>query len=81
MTKPNAKQPAAQSAPAKTKMAIVIDLLRREQGATLDELVAATDWLPHTTRAALTGIRKKGNAIEKSKRDDKTCYQIKAVTA
>ena len=81
MTKPNAKQPAAPSGPAKTKMATVIDLLRREQGATLDELVAATDWLPHTTRAALTGIRKKGNAIEKSKRDDKTCYQIKAVAA
>ncbi len=27
--------------------------------APLAELVAATDWLPHTTRAALTGLRKR----------------------
>jgi len=73
MTKP--KQPAL---PVKTKTDIVIDLLRRDQGATLDDLVAATSWLPHTTRAALTGLRKKGHAILKSKRDDKTCYRIAA---
>jgi len=32
-------------------------------GATLAELVAATGWLPHTTRAALTGLRKRGYAV------------------
>jgi hypothetical protein len=32
-------------------------------GATLDELVAATNWLPHTTRAALTGLRRRGHEI------------------
>ena len=26
--------------------------MKRAKGATLDELVEATDWLPHTTRAA-----------------------------
>lgn len=31
-------------------------------GASLDELAGATGWLPHTTRAALTGLRKKGHA-------------------
>jgi site-specific DNA recombinase len=35
-------------------------LLQRDCGATLEELIAATDWLPHTTRAALTGLRKRG---------------------
>ncbi len=39
-----------------TKQARVIALLERDSGATLDELVAATGWLPHTTRAALTGL-------------------------
>ncbi len=34
-----------------------------QQGATLAELVAATGWLPHTTRAALTGLRKRGYAV------------------
>jgi hypothetical protein len=41
--------------------------------------MAATGWLPHTTRAALTGLRKKGHVIEKTKRDDATCYRIEAV--
>lgn len=61
---------------ANTKIAVVIALLEREDGATLDELVGATDWLPHTTRAALTGLRKRGRTIDKSKRGDTTCYRI-----
>lgn len=38
--------------------------------------VTATGWLPHTMRAALTGLKKKGHAIDRSKRDDVTCYRI-----
>ena len=41
-------------------MARVVGLLQRDRGATLAEIIAATDWLPHTTRAALTGLRKRG---------------------
>ena len=59
-----------------TKAALVLGLLQRPEGATLAELVEATGWLPHTTRAALTGLRKKGHAIEKTKRDDVTCYRL-----
>lgn len=62
-----------------TKAALVVALLQREQGATLDELVVATGWLPHTTRAAMTGLRKKGHAIAKGKRGDITCYSIAVV--
>ncbi len=43
-----------------TKIAGVIELLQRDQGAKLDELIAATGWLPHTARAALTGLRHRG---------------------
>lgn len=46
-----------------TKLAQVVELLQRDDGATLDELVAATGWLPHTTRAALTGLRRRGYAV------------------
>ena len=46
-----------------TKIAQVIELLQRGDGATLAELVAATGWLPHTTRAALTGLRKRGYVV------------------
>ncbi len=66
--------------PQVTKASIVLTLLRREQGATLAELVSATAWLPHTTRAALTGFRKKGHRIDKAKRDDQTCYRIVAAS-
>ena len=61
-----------------SKSAAVVNLLQRDGGATLPELIGATGWLPHTTRAALTGLRKKGHAIERTKRDDATCYHIPA---
>ena len=61
-----------------TKSALVLALLGREAGATLVELTQATGWLPHTTRAALTGLREKGHAIAKFKREETTCYRIGA---
>jgi DNA-binding IclR family transcriptional regulator len=54
----------------------VLTLLQREVGATLAELIEVTGWQAHTTRAALTGLRKKGYAIERRKRDDLTCYHL-----
>ena len=60
----------------KTKIEKVIALLRRKQGATLDELVKATGWQPHTVRASLTGLRHKGHTIKRGKRDEATCYTI-----
>lgn len=72
---------AANAAPRTTKSALVLELLGREGGATLAELVAATGWLPHTTRAALTGLRKKGHALEKTKRDGVTCYRVVGTAA
>jgi DNA-binding IclR family transcriptional regulator len=59
-----------------TKSATVLTLLQREQGVMLPELVAATGWQPHATRAMLTGLRKKGHAIERRTRDEHTCYHI-----
>jgi hypothetical protein len=46
-----------------SKLARVIDLLQRIEGATIPNLTEATGWLPHTTRAALTGLRKRGYAV------------------
>lgn len=60
---------------AGSKAELVLGLLRRGEGATISDLTGATGWLPHTTRAALTGLRKKGHVIEKTKRDDVTCYR------
>ncbi len=41
----------------------MINLLRRAHGARIVDLTEATGWLPHTTRAALTGLRKRGYAV------------------
>jgi len=68
--------PTSVSPERQSKSAAVVALLQREGGATLPELIATTGWLPHTTRAALTGLRKKGHAIERGKRGEETCYRI-----
>ena len=67
---------AARSPRQGTKQALVRDLLTRENGASLDELVAATSWLPHTTRAALTGFRKRGYTLTKAKVEGVTRYRL-----
>jgi hypothetical protein len=46
-----------------SKLALVIEHLQRADGATIVDLTQATGWLPHTTRAALTGLRKRGYAV------------------
>jgi Protein of unknown function (DUF3489) len=53
-----------------SKLAAVVGLLRREDGATIDQLADAMGWLPHTTRAALTGLRKRGFEIDRRKAKD-----------
>ena len=64
--------PARPSAPRDgSKLAQVIELLERDRGATIKELIAATGWLAHTTRAALTGLRKRGYAVEIDRSDDR----------
>ena len=61
-------QPEVNTVPVPaSKQALIKDLLAHEQGASLDEMIVVTGWLPHTTRAALTGLRKKGFALDKSK--------------
>jgi hypothetical protein len=50
-----------------SKADLVLGLLKRPEGATIDQLVAATGWLPHTTRAALAGLKKKGHVITSEK--------------
>lgn len=66
---------SSHSPAGKSKVARVIALLQRQQGATLDELVTETGWQPHTTRSALTGLRKKGYVINSDKVDDVRRYR------
>lgn len=71
--------PTAAKPPSKT--ALIVGMLQRSEGATLEQMVEATGWQPHTTRAALTGLRKKGHHIARSKIDETTRYNIVSIEA
>lgn len=69
------KSPTKSGADVK-KSAAVEQLLTRDAGTSLDELTIATGWQPHSCRAFLTGLRKKGWAIERKKREDGTTIWV-----
>ena len=59
-----------------SKLASVIELLGREQGASVAELMTTMGWLPHTTRAVLTGLRKRGYALTREAAGGGYLYRI-----
>lgn len=63
---------------APTKIAIVLKMLGQPDGVLLPDLIEATGWLPHTIRAAITGLRKKNHSVQRLKRDGVTAYRIHA---
>ena len=67
---------AAPAAP--TKKARLIANLQDPAGATIADICTDLGWLPHTVRAALTGLRKAGLEIERNARaDGATTYTIR----
>ena len=57
---PPAETPPAPAQRRKgTKQETLIEMLRAEGGATIDEIVAALDWQAHTARGAISGALKK----------------------
>lgn len=51
---------------SRTKAEIVVDLLKKKAGATLDELMAATDWQRHSVRGYLAGaLKKRGLSVRR----------------
>lgn len=72
----------ARPSPGAGKKEQVVDLLRREEGASLAELIEVTGWLPHTTRAALSRLRSAGENLVKAEREDgTTAYRIPSAAA
>ena len=62
------KAPRDTDAPRKpregTKQETVLTLLRRTEGATIAQIMEATDWQQHTCRGFLAGLKKKGIKVE-----------------
>ncbi len=50
-----------------TKTEAILKLLHRPNGASIAQLQKATGWKPHSVRAALTGLRKKGHEVTRGK--------------
>ncbi len=72
--------PVSEAAPpAKTsKRDQLAAMLVRDEGATIEQMIAALGWLPHTVRAALTGLKKLGYAIDSDKIDGLRTYRAVA---
>jgi hypothetical protein len=56
--------PKARTPRTGTKQEDAIAMLRRKEGATIEEIVAATNWLPHTVRGFFAGALKKRLGLE-----------------
>ena len=62
-----AGMPDADRPRASTKRAVLIGMIERPEGASVAELGQRLGWLPHTVRAAMTGLRHAGHAVTRSK--------------
>lgn len=67
---PKPKPQTRRKPKGKSKADAVLALLRRRNGARMDEIVAATGWQPHSARAWISGQRKQGLTIERSREGD-----------
>ena len=56
------------------KVVTILTLLQRSEGARLAELEMVTGWQPHSVRAALTGLRKRGIKVTRERKDEVTTY-------
>jgi Protein of unknown function (DUF3489) len=58
--KPGKAAPAGKPTPrAGTKQALLVEMLKRPEGATVEQIAAATGWQHHTIRGAISGALKK----------------------
>lgn len=59
------------------KSSSVTKLLARSKGATVADLISVTGWQPHSIRALLSGLRKKGIVLIRDVRSSgESCYRI-----
>lgn len=65
-TKQATQPDATPTAREGSKKAIVLEMLRRPDGATLEDIMAATGWQPHTVRGFIAGSLKNSGIIVNS---------------
>ena len=78
------KQPTANTTTAKPKpnrSDQLRKMLNRKGGATLAQMQTAFGWQPHTARAAVSGLRKRGDIVERSDGPKGSVYRIAPANA
>jgi len=65
-----------------SKLAHLVALLSHEGGITIEDISKSMGWLPHTTRATLTGLRKRGISIIRETPDGgrNSIYRIEKIS-
>ena len=61
---------------AGSKQVKLVGMLSRKSGVTIAKASEALGWQPHTTRATLTGLKKRGYIIERQDRDGRDSVYI-----
>jgi hypothetical protein len=65
---------------ASTKRAMLIGMLERAAGASVAEIGQRLGWLPHTVRAAITGLRHAGREVTRHKdQSGRSVYKLAPV--
>jgi hypothetical protein len=72
----SAKQEGAAKRPGKVDQ--ILALVKRPEGANIEELTAVTGWQAHSVRAALSGLRKRDIAVGSERQDGVTRYRVAA---
>ncbi len=74
IVKPNGGSAASATLPTKHQQ--IVDLLSRKCGTTLEEMSTLANWLTHSTRAFLSGLKKRGFEVTSEKIDGVRHYRI-----
>ncbi len=62
----------------KLKKQLLVDLLKRKTGASINDIGTALGWQPHTIRAAISGLRKSGFSVDRETTDKGNRYRVTA---
>ena len=79
-SKPVEKTPSLRNQPRpSSKRQVLIEMLSKPDGATIDEMAHALGWLPHTIRAELTRLRHQGlSMVRRSRESQASLYSLSA---
>lgn len=70
----HAKPPARSD----SKQSKLLAMLQSESGANIEQLCTGFGWQAHSARAMLTGLRKRGHDVVRTKVDGVTIYRVQA---